>query len=181
VGKVLATREGFVALTASRDCDGSYGCPGGIRDPLIWSSTDGSTWRLAADTSPFGTSGVLDIASRNGRHVAVGEGAGSDGVWLSDDAIRWERIPAPQGMKIAAAPGGWVMVDRDAAWWASTDGRTWEPFAGLPAFARDEWPPHLRLPGGLEAGPGYVVVDGLLEPRPGATPVGVVLIGTVEP
>ena len=96
-GPVLATQDGFVALTPA-------GIGGDLEsiEPTVWFSADGSTWDLAGSTSPFGEgASVYDVASRNGRHVAVGSvgapgGSPVGAIWVSDDGLAWERLPAPE-------------------------------------------------------------------------------------
>ena len=169
---VLATRDGFVALVGSRD-------GASLREALAWFSGDGSTWELAAAASPFGAgSHVTSIASRDGRHVAVGP----SGVWVSDDGLRWERVaPASDidAATVAVGPAGWLATGLDGSAWTSADGRAWEELRGWPGLTEHGG---FDVPQAVAFGPGVVVVRGRL-PTPGAQDPGIeaVAVGTIEP
>jgi hypothetical protein len=177
VPHVLATEDGFVGLVPTRDVDNALG------DPLAWTSADASEWTLATQTSPFGTlSAISSLASRDGRHVAVGwSDASVAGVWVSDDGLRWERaaITMPDLGQVAAGPAGWMIVGWHGGAWVSADGRAWEELKGWPG---------LTAHGGFDVaqavafGPGTVAVRGRL-PATGEQDPGpeAIAIGTIEP
>jgi hypothetical protein len=168
---VLATRDGFVALVPSRD-------GGGLREALTWSSGDGSTWELAAAASPFGAGSVVtSIASRDGRHVAVGP----SGVWVSDDGLTWEQVAPSSDIDaatVAAGPAGWLATGLDGSAWTSADGRAWEELRGWPGLTEHGG---FDVPQAIAFGPGVVVVRGRL-PTPESPPgVEAFAVGTLEP
>jgi len=182
IGRVLATQDGFVALTPTDNGDWGF-------EPKVWFSADGSTWDLVGSTSPFGEGAyVWDVASWGGRHVAVGSGTSSGSaqrtgvVWVSDDGLAWDRLPALERAEpcceehvtltgVAASESGWMILARDGAAWTSSDGRTWEPLRGWPGV-RGGW-----APSSLALGPGSIVVSGMLR-----DPLRVaVVVGTIEP
>jgi hypothetical protein len=185
IGPVLATQDGFVALVTRGPVTGRWDP---LLEPRLSFSPDGSTWSLVSSTSPFGQgSYVRDVASRDGRYVAIGNVGGERGpwaVWVSDDGRSWELLPtlkraAPCATVcadnllagVAAGTSGWVICSWDGAAWTSADGRVWEPLRGWPAIRGGYIPPIVAL------GPGVIVVSGSL-PAPGP---GVVVVGTIEP
>jgi hypothetical protein len=174
IGPVFATRDGFVALVPRESA--SWGGP--FPEPVPWFSADGSTWDPVASESPFGTgASVVDVASRNGRYVAVGtEGA----AWVSDDGLSWERLPALESgepVEVEAADFGWMILSRDGVAWTSSDGRTWELLRDWPHVGGGMTPPTLALGGGT-----IVVTGNSVERAPGATgPSAVIVVGTIEP
>jgi hypothetical protein len=140
IGPVVATESGFVALTA--------GSPGGWDDfplcePVVWTSSDGSTWDLDSAESPFGpTSYVYDMAERDGRFVAVGgQGAKFSGatLWVSEDGVTWNEIPPGRidgslleyPVSIGTGEAGWVVL-HDSALMYSLDGLNWVAPDGPP-------------------------------------------------
>ena len=143
IGPVAAIEGGFVAL--------SPGNPGGWNDfplcePVVWTSSDGSTWDLGSAESPFGpTAYVYDMAERNGRLVAVGgQGDRFTGatLWVSEDGVTWNEIPpehidgslADYPVSIAAGEAGWVVLYGDALMY-SLDGLDWFAPDGPPKIA----------------------------------------------
>ena len=154
IGPVLATQDGFVALVTQAPVSRVRWDP--LLEPRLWFSPDGSTWSLVSSTSPFGPgSYVRDVASRDGRFVAIGNIGGERGtwaVWVSDDGLTWDLLPtlergAPcatvNGVTacvdnlfagVAAGTSGWVICSWDGAAWTSADGRVWEPLRGWPAI-----------------------------------------------
>jgi hypothetical protein len=175
IGHVLATKDGFVGLVPTRDVSPALG------NPFAWTSADGSEWTLAAETSPFGTrSEITSIASRDGRHVAVGRSDGSGAnVWVSDDGLRWERVTSlgpDRSVVVAAGPAGWMIVGWQGTAWVSTDGRAWEELKSWPSL-------HPRgvyeVPQVVEFSPATVAVRGSL--RDETSSVDAIAIGTIEP
>jgi hypothetical protein len=140
IGPVVASESGFVALTA--------GSPGGWDDfplcePVVWTSSDGSTWDLDSAESPFGpTSYVYDMAERDGRFVAVGgQGAKFSGatLWVSEDGVTWNEIPPGRidgslleyPVSIGTGDAGWVVLHGQALMY-SLDGLNWVAPDGPP-------------------------------------------------
>lgn len=186
IGPVFATQDGFVALTPTDNADSGF-------EPKVWFSADGSTWDLVGSASPFGEGAyVREVASRSGRHVAVGwerlSGSSQEpeALWVSDDGLTWERLPALErpvpcdsacaesvGMlvRVAAAESGWMILARDGAAWTSSDGRTWEQLRGWPGVHGVWSSPSLALD------PGTIVASGRF-PDPWRD---VVVVGTIEP
>jgi hypothetical protein len=131
---VVATDDGFVAIGSQTDA------------ALVWTSTDGSDWRLSGFPDPEGQS--LDAIAVNGMtSVVVGAGPGGVAVWSRRGAGDW------QAGQIAGKPGTATAVIADgdgflaagfigpqfgparAAFWRSTDGQTWDRVPDAPAFA----------------------------------------------
>ena len=187
LGPVFATDAGFVALTAANPANWNNSP---LCEPVVWFSEDGSTWTLVSRDSPFGKGAVVqDVASRGGRHVAVGAvGTTGGAVWVSDDGLAWERLPTlewPEPCQetdcvaanfglmgdVAADESGWMMVGWDGAAWTSADGRTWQPLRGWPEIRGGYMSPSLSL------GPGTIVASGSL-PGPWHQ---VVVVGTIQP
>jgi hypothetical protein len=128
IGPILAVDDGFVALTASHpyDWDKSPVC-----SPLPWFSADGNVWDVVRDGSGFGNGAVVrEVVAKDGRFVAVGGVGGEGAVWVSDDALSWERLPGlPLAHAIAAGELGWVLVEGEGEiteMWVSADALTWE-------------------------------------------------------
>jgi hypothetical protein len=175
IASVLATKDGFVGLVPTRDVQPALG------DPLAWTSVDGSTWTRAAETSPFGTgSEITSIASRDGRHVAVGsDGQSRSTVWVSDDGLRWDRVAslAPdRSVVVAAGAAGWMIVGWQGGAWVSTDGRAWEELQGWTALSpRGVY----EVPQVVEFSATTVAVRGSLRGEAGS--VDAIAIGTIEP
>jgi hypothetical protein len=152
IGPMMVTDRGFVALTAADPADWSIDptC-----EPLVWFSTDGSAWDLVSTSSPFGSGAyVREVASRAGRHVAIGGIPSSlaepGAVWVSDDGLAWERLamPEPAGTcpleeplacghtysRVVAGEAGWIILDFEGFAWTSADGRLWQAAAGWPGI-----------------------------------------------
>ena len=138
--QVLATRDGFVAMTPSNRMN--WG-PQSLCEPLTWTSADGIDWTLRTPTSPFDGGVVVDfVAEREGRFVAVGhaDDPGYWAAWTSGDAIVWEPIEADltniQALTVSSGPLGWIITGANASaagledlMWTSPDGVTWDgPF-----------------------------------------------------
>ena len=146
---VLATGAGFVALTSATHRHGA------VCAPLLWFSADGATWGLVSADSPFGEQSMLRleepglirvgrnerIVERDGRFVAIGEFGGQritdpeGAVWVSDDALAWQRAEAPPAWPRGVFAGelGWMLTTLEdepgedlLAMWFSTDGSTWD-------------------------------------------------------
>lgn len=169
IGSMIVTDRGFIALTASDPADWNLDP---ICEPLVWFSTDGSAWDLVSTSSPFGSGAyVREVASRAGRHVAIGGVRPSpddwNAVWLSDDGVVWERLsmPEPAGRcplqepllcghhysRVVSGDAGWIILDYEGFAWTSADGRTWQAADGWPAI------PGGYLPQGLALSPGSIV------------------------
>ena len=182
IGPVLATDDGFVAFTPTLPTNWNKEP---LCEPVPWFSADGSTWSLATAESPFGAgASVQDIATWNGRHVAVGAVLGANAVWVSEDGLTWERLVPDaaasnfgssdvgnQLVTVSVAESGWMIVGYDGAAWTSRDGRAWEPLRDWPGIRGGYIPPSVAF------GPGTVVVSGSL---PGDWH-DVVVVGTIEP
>lgn len=190
IGPMMVTDRGFVALTPADPADWvkDYTC-----EPVVWSSSDGSAWDLVSASSPFGSGAyVREVASRAGRHVAIGAVPPSPGdsanavwnaVWVSEDGVAWERLsmPEPAGTcpleeplrcghvysRVVSGDAGWIILDYEGFAWTSVDGRTWQAAAGWPGI------PAGWLPQGLALSPGSIVETnfggrgllGVFEPR----------------
>jgi hypothetical protein len=191
MGPMIVTDRGFIVLTAADPADWVIDP---ICEPVLWASSDGSSWELVSPRSPFGTgASVTDIASRSGRHVAIGhapakEGGDGNAVWVSDDGFSWERLsmPEPAGpcpfvdpglcghvlSRIVAGEAGWIILDWEGSAWTSADGRTWDAAPSWPAIRAGYTPQGLALsPGsivvttyGVETGYGEIGVVGTFEP-----------------
>jgi hypothetical protein len=132
---VLVTDTGFIA-------GGSVGPELGDRRARFWRSADGTTWESIPDDPAFAGAEVVSIARRGSGYVAVGRlGTGQRGsgsiAWVSDDAIRWQRIDSAalaSGLvaAVAVAPDGSMVAvgsdldEREALVWRSADGTTWK-------------------------------------------------------
>ena len=134
IGPLLATGSGFIVFDSEFS---PVSC-----QPVIWVSSDGSTWEsVSAEFPSESTACIADVAERNGRMVAVGEHghSGQGGLWVSDDGLTWNEIP-PESINgsitsvpwaIAAGEAGWVALfggpGRDGGVWAmySLDGLEW--------------------------------------------------------
>jgi hypothetical protein len=138
IGPVLATEAGFVVLTPAHPVNWSRlpAC-----EPLLWFSDNGNRWDLVSSQSPFGEGALVHrIAEHAGRYVAVGavpsesvEGA----VWVSDDALTWQRADVDMEAAVGVAGGdlGWIVTGHAIAstsdlagvdMWFSVDGLTWD-------------------------------------------------------
>lgn len=144
--QVLATRDGFVAMTPSNRMDWGHQV---LCEPVTWTSADGTAWTLRTPTSPFDDGVVVDsVAERAGRFVAVGQ-AGEPGdwsAWTSGDAVVWEPIGVDLDigpLTVSSAPLGWIItgghytaagaeVVAEVFMWTSPDGVTWDGPHTLP-------------------------------------------------
>jgi hypothetical protein len=155
---VLATEAGFVALTPAHPDNWSRtpAC-----EPLLWLSADGNLWDLVSSQSPFGEGAIVHrIAEHAGRYVAVGavpsesaEGA----VWMSNDALSWQRADIEMDAAVGVAGGdlGWMVTGHatgstsDLAgvdMWFSADGITWDgPHQGPDALGTFYFLPELAV------------------------------------
>jgi len=127
LGPVLATDGGFAALTPAHPANWRKRP---LCEPVVWASSDGRTWELLSAETPFGSHAVVsDVASHNGRHIAVGSELGRYAIWLSDDAITWTRVERPAEMidptAVAGSDEGWIILEDQGAGWVSTDGMEW--------------------------------------------------------
>jgi hypothetical protein len=158
IGPVLATEAGYVVLTPAHP-DNWGRMP--ACEPLLWFSTNGNRWDLVSSQSPFGEEAIVhQIAEHAGRYVAVGatpaesaEGA----VWVSDDALNWQRADIQLEAAVGVAGGdlGWVVTGRatgstsDLAgvdMWFSTDGLNWDgPYEGPAALGTVFFLPELAV------------------------------------
>lgn len=135
IGSILATADGFVALTAAHPLD--WGEPK-ICEPIPWFSSDGATWLPVAEESPFGENAVIlpKVTERNGRFVAVGSTGGENAaVWVSDDGLSWDRIDLDLEVidAVAAGKAGWMLTgvfdwkeEVQQVMFFSADGITWD-------------------------------------------------------
>ena len=128
IGQVLATPDGFVALTPRRAA-GWTDWP--WCEPLLWSSADGSRWDLRSPESPFGAGAwVAKVAASGGRYVAVGGIGEAGAIWVSDDALTWTHLPLVlgKGFSIGVGAPGWFVAAIEGNGlqaWHSTDALTW--------------------------------------------------------
>lgn len=123
----------------------------GTRDAEIWVSTDGDVWERV-DNGQAGLAGEGDQLAnviRAGQDILVaagfnsGGGTGTDAaVWTSADGVTWEQVGDRESLGgefdqqihgLTPIGTGWVAAgwtyrtenDRNAAIWASEDGRAW--------------------------------------------------------
>ena len=130
---VAATADGFVAIGSQTDA------------ALVWTSTDGASWRLAAFPDPEGR--TLNAVAVNGA-TSVIVGSTPDGVaaWSRRGSEDWQpaQLDAEPGAATAVVAGGDGFLAAGyvgpqfglarAAFWHSTDGRTWERVPDAPAL-----------------------------------------------
>jgi hypothetical protein len=124
--------------------------PGETTEPvggLIWTSTDGTTWRRAGDEKLFDLNeGNMTAITRRGPGLVVA-GADIDGsvLWTSTDGLRWTRLPRDsvfRGAGIGAITefeGGMLALgarfpDSAPLIWRSSNGESWVREAGEAAF-----------------------------------------------
>ena len=167
IGPIVATADGFVALTPADRSDWTKEpwC-----EPVAWISPDGRDWQLDSPASPFGLGWVTDIVSRNGRFVAVGGGSATGGAaWVSEDGRAWrpEALDVGQVIQVAAGDLGWVLLEYEGRAWVSDDGLTWEPLPGAPRV-RWAW----GLPA-LAVGARTIVMSTIVDPQ--------LVVGIVSP
>jgi photosystem II stability/assembly factor-like uncharacterized protein len=119
------------------------------RRALAWTSPDGASWTRSPDLDLFVEAELLDVTAGSPggpAFVAVGGAPVIQGaIWVSDDGVTWEVTagagadPAFNNSSIQAVTTGGVgyvaagltveVASFDAAFWTSTDGRTWVPAA----------------------------------------------------
>ncbi len=119
------------------------------RRALTWTSPDGATWTRSPDLDLFVEAELLDVtAGGPGGPAFIGVGGApviQGAIWTSDDGVTWEvtagagEDPAFNNSSIQAVTVGGVgyvaagltveIASFDAAFWTSTDGRTWIPAA----------------------------------------------------
>jgi hypothetical protein len=162
--------EGFVAVGYILEAMGPRA--------TAWSSSDGRAWPLVRDFPGGDASVAWSVATRGTLAVAVGSVKGVPAAWSSDDGLAWVRSAAPAGgpehgelRAVVATATGFVAAGSDerdrlaplAAFWTSTDGRTWERVPDAPELrgARVE---------GLAAQGGTMVAAGTA--YDGVTPTG---------
>jgi len=139
IGPILATPDGFVALTPADRSDWTKDpwC-----EPVAWVSPDGRDWQLDSTMSPFGSGAwVTDVVGRDGRFVAVGGTATGGAAWVSEDGREWRReaLEVGQVIRVAAGDLGWVMLEYDGHARVSDDGLAWEPLPGGAPRVRWAW------------------------------------------
>lgn len=154
--QVLATRNGFVAMTPSNRMDWGDQV---LCEPVTWTSADGTAWTLRTPKSPFEDGVVVDaVAERAGRFVAVGRagepgdwsawtsGAAVWSAWTSGDAVVWEPIGVDLDvgpLTVSSGPLGWIITGGhytaegvvegvEVFMWTSPDGVTWDGPHALP-------------------------------------------------
>lgn len=130
-----------------------------------WRSTDGRTWvegdRLhGPDGTPWRTEWVgADWLA--GRHeISISPMDESDGdtlprPWTTADGDAWTRGPQPStgedGLVFPLSRGSLRLAD-DGSWWASADGASWDPVAGLDEAMTKSTPDGAGSAGGSTVG-----------------------------
>jgi hypothetical protein len=147
---------------------GGFGITQGTDRAQVWQSKDGYRWTLAwQGPAPFSSVGGYFmgpiVKAPDGTYIsfgAVSEGGGPLAVpndvqiWTSPDLLHWtksDRVQRPGWMyDFAAGPGGFVAAGQTLAAdpagtpfgplgvWSSSDGRTWNPLAGIPSVGQVE-------------------------------------------
>lgn len=113
---------------------------------VVWTSGDGSNWRLQGADPDFALAGIAAAAASVGHAIVVGErrlppqtdlgGVNRQGaVWMSSDGVAWElATDVPIFTTVAATPAAFIAASNLHAfpelWWSET-GATWERIAGL--------------------------------------------------
>lgn len=123
-----------------------------ICEPLLWVSSSGDTWELVSAQSPFGFDAFTQpqIAQRDGRFVAAG-GVGEIGaIWVSDDALTWERTDVTLALAetVSAGDMGWMLTGatdmsdyRSQQMWFSANGHDWDGPYDRPKGLNSGWLP----------------------------------------
>jgi hypothetical protein len=119
----------------------AVGAPG----PIVLTSADGTTWRVAGGNITQDLAGVSAVAATSGPagYVIVGKLVAAGGscvadVWWSPNLTSWTRAHdvndatgSSQVLAVAASAHGFVSVgshDGTPAVWVTNDGRAWETF-----------------------------------------------------
>jgi hypothetical protein len=130
-GRLLAIGSDVYSCCAGGDLDKSRG--------LIWSTRDGTSWRLHDPVEGLQPAFIADVVTDGARLVAVGtygvpvageEQTPIPATWASTDAVTWVRSPGEAPSLIAVGSRGFigVMTDREAGtarFVRSDDGLTW--------------------------------------------------------
>ncbi|MGC4954550.1 hypothetical protein ACLQ2P_15160 [Actinomadura citrea] len=156
-------RFGFVAVGGLLDPKAR-----GARRPAVWTSPDGTKWRLQQLQLPSGMDqgSFTQIAAKGDVLVATGDASGSSGTAVlgyvsADGGKTWRetKLPEPgadgpvQVTALTATPKGFTVAGTsggadtsDVVSWTSADGASWEA----------------QVPGGVLAGAGRQEVTGLV-------------------
>jgi hypothetical protein len=120
---------------------------------MVWTSSDGRSWAVAP-AFPTGDGSIAYAVASGPDGLVAGGVDGSDAaVWLSADGRTWQRVEqaafhddaAPLEIRsltrteagwLAAGFQGGIVHDLRAAFWRSTDGRTWQRVPDQPDFAK---------------------------------------------
>ncbi len=116
--RVVAGPDGFVAI-------GVYSGPTGPYATVIWTSTDGRTWRTQRLADTGFLNGLL-LGSDGDSLVAMGSSSGRITAWTSSDGRTWTDEPVPQDVY----PGDLAMGDASVIAIANC-GPTTDCFAGI--------------------------------------------------
>jgi hypothetical protein len=142
--------DGFVAVGEDLRFDGPV-------NGAIWTSPNGVDWaRLSVGENDLADAEVDLVATDGKRLVAIGGARAGDRVgasaqrtvWVSDDSVRWRRVPADPARfdgvfirGVAGGPAGFVAWGADgtrAVTFHSNDGTTWLRTAMNEAFLAAE-------------------------------------------
>ncbi len=115
-GEVLALAAGEAGFVAV----GSYVPEGRGSVALVWASSDGRTWRLVRDRSPFRGAWVTEVVAWDGGFLAYGhediswDEPGPPRTWASGDGVNWTAvaIALPEG----AERVGRIVAAGDRLW-----------------------------------------------------------------
>jgi hypothetical protein len=126
---------GFIAIGLGQKFDES----GEVREPRIWTSTDGTGWtEVAADLGSTDIELTSLFVTEKGEVVVVGlvgrRGSGHErpAAWRSSDGVTWTSLALPNDVTVqqseAAAVSGPLghLVKSGSAVWYSDDLQTWE-------------------------------------------------------
>jgi Protein kinase domain len=154
----------------------------GVPGPLVYTSSDGVTWRPAVGGIAQDLAGVVAVAAAAGPrgYVIVGKlitpGGGCVGDdWWSPDLASWTRAQAvndvtgsSQVLAVAADPHGFISVgshDGEPAMWTTSNGRTWATIMlSLPRGASSAVLQQVAVSGDREAALGQQVKAGRTVP-----------------
>jgi hypothetical protein len=145
------------------------------RDPVVWTSTDGSSWTrtvlpTADDVARSVALPLVLIAPAAGPWLVAGVGPDpymTPLLWRSDDGVSWTSVTPPSSEPgasfggLAVTSGGFVFVDNTdadpsiATFWLSPDGVAWQQ------VHQATGPVTLRQlgPGAFGLGPGSLVTS----------------------